>query len=57
MSDPIVFVGYIPNIQSALKFGDSECRAQFQIPASHLSEAVKLVGMQEKQLKITVEEL
>lgn len=56
-NDVVTFLASIPGILSALKIsgnGDG-MRVQFDIPESEMGNAVKLLVMRDKILKITIE--
>jgi hypothetical protein len=53
--DKATFAASIPPIMSGLKMGGDGCRIQFDVPESDIGEAVKLVAMRGKRLKVTVE--
>ena len=49
------FEASLPNIQSALKFGDGMTRVQIDIPVIYKHEAKKFLDMDNKILRVTVE--
>lgn len=57
MDEPIVFLASFPPIQSAIKItGDNNgMRIQLDIPESEMANAVKLVALTQKTLRITIE--
>lgn len=55
MSEPITFLASFPAIQSAIRVGDDGMRIQLQIPESEMNNALWLIAMREKRLKVTVE--
>lgn len=58
MSDPVEFLATFPGIQSAIKVhgqGDG-MRIQLEIPESEMANAIRLLAMREKVLRVTVEE-
>lgn len=55
MPDKAVFRASIPPIMSGIKTGGDGMRVQFDIPESDMAQAVNLLTMRGKILKITVE--
>lgn len=55
MSEPITFMASFPAIQAAIKVGDDGMRIQLHIPESEMENALWLIAMREKRLKVTVE--
>lgn len=58
MSDELsraTFAASIPPIMSGIKAGGDGMRLQLDIPESDMGEAVKLVAMRGKRLRVTVE--
>ena len=55
MTDPITFLAHFPAIQAAIRLGDDGMRIELQIPESELAQALFLIGMRDKVLKVTVE--
>ena len=55
VSDSATFRASIPPIMSGIKTGGDGMRIQFDVPESDMGEAIKLVLMRGKVLKITVE--
>ena len=52
----IEFIGSLPDIQSAIQIGgDGATRVKFDIPASELAEAVKLVMLKGQAFRIKIE--
>ena len=51
----VQFLASFPPIQSAIKIGQDGMRIQFDIPETEMGNAVGLVAMREKQLKVIVE--
>ena len=49
------FAASIPDIMSGIKTGSDGMRVQFDIPEADMGQAVKLIAMRGKRLKITVE--
>lgn len=54
-AEQIVFKASFPPIQSAIKVGQDGMRIQFDIPETEMANAVKLLAMRDRVLKITVE--
>jgi hypothetical protein len=52
---PITFVATIPPIQSAIRTGGDGMRVQFDVPETDIGDALQLVLVRGKVLKITVE--
>jgi len=52
---PITFVATIPPIQSAIRTGGDGMRVQFDVPETDIGEALHLVLMRGKVLRVTVE--
>lgn len=48
------FVASLPNIQSAVRFGEGACRLQLDIPESELPEALKLALMHGRVLHVMI---
>ena len=55
MADIATFIATIPPIQSALRTGGDGMRVQFDVPETEMGEALQLVLMRGKVLRITVE--
>ena len=55
MTDTATFRASIPPIMSGIKTGGDGMRIQFDVPESDMNEAIKLVLMRGKVLKVTVE--
>ncbi len=55
MSDSVTFNASFPAIQSAIRVGDDGMRIQLQIPESEMENALWLIAMRDKRLKVTVE--
>ena len=55
MDDPITFLASFPAIQSAIKVGDLGMRLQFDVPESEMAQAVRLIGLRDRVLRVTVE--
>lgn len=53
--DRASFRASIPPIMSGIKTGGDGMRVQFDIPESDMGEAVKLLTMRGKRLRVTVE--
>lgn len=51
----LTFLASFPPIQSAIKVGNEGMRIQFDVPETEMGNAVGLLAMREKVLKITVE--
>jgi len=54
---PIVFLASFPPIQSAIKiYGSNDgMRIQLDIPESEMGQAVQLLALRDKVLKVTIE--
>jgi hypothetical protein len=55
MADPITFLAHFPAIQSAIQAGDDGMRIQLQIPESEMAQALYLMMMRDKVLRVTIE--
>ncbi len=56
MSDYVTFLASIAPLQSAITVAsDGGVRVKIDIPESHMEAAVRLMGMRQKTLRITVE--
>lgn len=55
MSDTATFLGTIAPIMSGIRTGNDGMRVQFDIPETEMGEAVQLLIMRGKLLRITVE--
>lgn len=53
--DKAQFTAAIPNIMSGIKTGSDGMRFQMDVPETEMGEAIKLVNMRGKLLKVTVE--
>lgn len=53
--DKATFLASIPPIMSGIKTGNDGLRCQFDVPESEMGEAVKLINMRGKRLRVTVE--
>lgn len=53
--DRASFRASIPPIQSAIRTGGDGLRIQLDVPESDMGEAIKLVAMRGKRLRVTVE--
>ena len=49
------FAASIPDIMSGIKTGSDGMRFQLDIPESEMGQAVKLIAMRGKRLKVTIE--
>jgi len=57
MSEPrITFLASFPAIQSAIKVGDTGMRIVLDIPETEMGNAVALIAMRQKRLRVIVEE-
>jgi hypothetical protein len=50
-----VFIATIPPIMTGIKAGADGMRFQMDVAETEMGEAVKLIGMKGKQLKVTVQ--
>ena len=55
--DTAVMSAFIPPLQSAIRTGGDGMRVTLEIPETEMGQAVKLVAMRGKRLKVTVEVL
>ncbi len=53
--EPITFEASFPAIQSAILIGDDGMRIALHIPETEVPNAVGLIAMREKRLRVTVE--
>lgn len=53
--DKAVMNAFIPPLQSAIRTGGDGMRVTIEIPETDMGEAVKLVAMRGRQLRVTVE--
>lgn len=51
----VTFLASFPPIQSAIKVGQDGMRVQFDIPESEIGNAVEILAMRDKVLRVTVE--
>lgn len=55
MSEPITFLASFPPIQSAIKVGQDGMRLQLDVPETEMANAVELLALRGKVLRVTVE--
>lgn len=55
MGERITFLASFPMIQSAIKVGDLGMRFQLDVPESEMANALPLIAMRDKVLRVTVE--
>lgn len=53
--EPITFLASFPAIQSAIKVGDTGMRFQLDVPESEMGNAIPLIAMRDKVLRVTIE--
>lgn len=53
--DKAQFTAAIPDIMSGIKTGSDGLRFQMDVPETEMGEAIKLINMRGKLLKVTVE--
>jgi hypothetical protein len=52
----ITFLAHFPAIQSAIRVGDDGMRIQLQITESEMANALWLIQLRDKRLKVSIEE-
>jgi len=54
--EPIIFLAAFPPIQSAIKIGDAGMRIQLDVPESEMAQAVRVIGLRDVVLRVTIED-